>query len=346
MYRPSDVRSIEIELSSECNARCPRCERNLFGYPYNKGYPEQSLTLEQVQKILPPALLSQIEFFYVNGNFGDILMNPEAVAIAEYVRAHVPPSCYMVAGTNGGARDRKFWQGLAKSFNRIIFCIDGLEDTHSIYRKNTAWSTVIQNAKTVIEAGGSAAWKMIEFEHNRHQIQQARQLSQELGFAEFFTDNHGRESSFVYDRDGNFERTIGTWSEPVEKTIYPVIKFMQQEATPRPELHSGAVSASISCKSQKSKRLYITATGDVYPCCFMGFYPQTFVRKTDLHYGRVNHQLREIVQENNAIEHGIEHAMSWFDRVPERWQRESWAQGRLIVCNDACGENSPYSDFV
>ena len=50
----------------------------------------------------------------------------------------------------------------------IEFALDGLEDTHSMYRQNTNWRTVIRNAETFISAGGYAIWKFIKFKHNQH----------------------------------------------------------------------------------------------------------------------------------------------------------------------------------
>ena len=52
MYKLSDIRDIHLEISSLCNARCPLCPRNFHGYPYNDGYIERNLTLDDVKKIL------------------------------------------------------------------------------------------------------------------------------------------------------------------------------------------------------------------------------------------------------------------------------------------------------
>ena len=51
MIKYADIRHVELELSSHCNARCPLCPRNLFGYTYNTGYIVKHLTLNEVKTI-------------------------------------------------------------------------------------------------------------------------------------------------------------------------------------------------------------------------------------------------------------------------------------------------------
>jgi sulfatase maturation enzyme AslB (radical SAM superfamily) len=111
-------------------------------------------------------------------------MNPEGPDIVEYFFS-VNPNLKITISTNGGARDQKFWSRLAQTPAIIQFCIDGLADTHHLYRQNTSYKTVIKNANTVIRNGGHAVWKMIQFDHNQHQIEQCRELSKQLGFKNF-----------------------------------------------------------------------------------------------------------------------------------------------------------------
>ena len=70
-----------MEFSSLCNARCPQCPRNLFGYPFNMGYVETNLTLELVKKSFTPQFISQVDAVLVNGNLGDFTSNLESLDI-------------------------------------------------------------------------------------------------------------------------------------------------------------------------------------------------------------------------------------------------------------------------
>jgi sulfatase maturation enzyme AslB (radical SAM superfamily) len=311
------------------------------GYTYNDGYPECDLSLLQIKQILSPEFLNQITRIYLSGNFGDFLMNPESIKILEYLRSNSPRS-WIVIGTNGGARDNEFWQRVAELTNEVIFCIDGLEDTHSIYRKNTVWATVIKNAKAVINHGGTASWKFIVFDHNRHQIDQAKNLSKEIGFHTFFLHDHGRNTTPVFDKHGNFEYWIGDQSLDQVSKIEQVLQAPQRKKHSDAETFSEPCAKTVVCDSLKKQELYITANGEVYPCCFMGHYPHTFQRNMSTWYGFVNNQVSKIAMQNNALEHGLEKAIQWFSNIPDHWTKQNWQQGRLVVCDTSCGENNPY----
>ena len=200
-----DIKHCEIELSSYCNAECPLCPRNLFGYPYASDYTVRHLTLDNIKTIFDREFCDRVNFKF-EGNFGDPIMNPELLDIVQYLNSPVK-IC-----TNGSMQTKKFWQELAKYNVHILFGIDGLAGTHEIYRRNTRWQTVIDNAKTFISSGGSATWKMIEFDHNRSEIAKCRELSKQLGFKNFQLVNHGRDSGPVFDRQGNLERVLGNFT--------------------------------------------------------------------------------------------------------------------------------------
>ena len=184
MYSIEEIEHGHLEISSRCNAACPLCPRNFNGYPYNDGYGEHDMTLAQAQQIFQPEFLKQIKVVLINGNFGDAVMNPDTVSIVEYFKLHNPDLRISIS-TNGGARDRNFWQALALAKAEVQFCIDGIDQVHSLYRQNTVYSTVIKNASEFIAAGGKAVWKMIDFDHNRHQEAECRRLAKEMKFIYF-----------------------------------------------------------------------------------------------------------------------------------------------------------------
>ena len=49
---------------------------------------------------------------------------------------------------------------------RVVFAIDGLQDTLGTYRRNVSFDKVIANASAFIAAGGRAEWDFLVFEHN------------------------------------------------------------------------------------------------------------------------------------------------------------------------------------
>jgi MoaA/NifB/PqqE/SkfB family radical SAM enzyme len=309
------------------------CPRSFFGYPYNNGYVERDLTLQDAQRIFQPDFIQQLDELYINGNFGDAVMNPETIEIIEYFKSH-SSRIHVDISTNGGARGADFWRRLAKLNVSVFFCIDGLEDTHSLYRQNTVYATVIKNAKTFIDAGGFATWRMIDFDHNRHQQQAARELSQNLGFRRFMLSDLGRNVGPVFDKQKQITHWIG--QQPSWYTNFDdLMNRRLTGSTSLEEITQGQTPHPIECEVEKKKSIYVASTGDVYPCCYLGFEPKTFGRGA--WHDAANGQFAHMIGSNNAIEHSLEACMAWFEDIEKTWAIPEFEQGRLVICNRQCG---------
>ena len=330
IYRITDVVHLHLEISSLCNASCPLCPRNLFGYPFNAGYVEHNMTLAEAKQIFQPDFLKQLKVMSINGNLGDAVMNPDTVPVIEYFLEQNPNISINIS-TNGSARDKQFWTRLAQLGVQIFFCIDGLEDTHSIYRQNTLFSTVIRNAQTVINNGGRAVWKMIEFDHNAHQIESARALSMELGFEWFFVPpGRASNNSPVFNQRGDLVYTMGRVNQ-VNLTQLLVARAQQPR---QPVEFAGKINDPIRCEIQAMRSVYVDSTGGVYPCCHMGYNPKQFNKPE-------NYQYRDLIERNNANEHSLTTCIEWFNHVSASWNEPTFAGGRLKICNDVCGQKLP-----
>jgi MoaA/NifB/PqqE/SkfB family radical SAM enzyme len=47
MYNYEDIRSIHLEVTSKCQARCPMCPRRVNGWPMNPFVSLDEITVEQ-----------------------------------------------------------------------------------------------------------------------------------------------------------------------------------------------------------------------------------------------------------------------------------------------------------
>jgi MoaA/NifB/PqqE/SkfB family radical SAM enzyme len=339
MLTLDQVRRVHVELTTRCNARCPMCMRNYRGFDYNSGYPDCELNLEQFKHILNPTVLTMImqqdqEFtghrgVNFNGNLGDFAMAKQAIEIVKYlVGQKVPVSI----NTNGSLRTPEWWAQLAMPGVQVGFAIDGLSDTHGIYRQDTDWHKIMKNARAFIAAGGHAVWRFIPFDHNRHQESQCQQLAQDMGFAEFEIIYDGRDSTPVYDRTGNFSHHIGTPMNPVpalKDMLHSHITWFDAKTV---RSAKDVTPLNLRCTHKMNREIYIAADGTVYPCCYLGFYPSTMK-----HPG--NDQVRPLIHQNNALEHDLEYCLTWFDQVEKSWAKESIADGRLYTCVNSCGQS-------
>lgn len=337
MLKFNEIEQIQFELTTRCNARCPMCMRNYRGYNYNGGYPETELSLADIKHICQPKLLKQLTTVLFNGNLGDFGLAKDAAEIVEYlVEQRVPR---IIISTNGSMRTPSWWTRLALPGVRIGFALDGIDQaTHSLYRQDTNWETVIANATAFIQAGGQAVWRFVPFDHNRDQEQACRALAKELGFAEFENIYDGRSRTPVYNRNGSYSHWIGELYPGESKENPPPIKdLLTSHIT---WFDSKTIKNSkdtepfnFICEHLRQKEIYIAADGTVYPCCFLGFYPTTMQ-----HPG--NEQLKEMVMENNALEYSLEHCLKWFEQVEASWAKPNIASGRLFHCVENCGGRS------
>ena len=333
MISYQEITSVHLEISSLCNASCPWCPRNFWGFPYNSGYPEANLTLSQAKTIFNLGFLQQLKTIHINGNFGDIVMNPEGCQIVEYFYS-ANPDLEITISTNGGARNKNFWTALGHTKAQVSFCIDGLADTHHLYRQNTVWQTVINNAKSFITAGGYAVWKIIKFKHNVDQIEQCKNLSTELGFKEFQLVESVRVDAPVYDSKGNLSHILGDYQG---ETSFPVLfhkkrtdLILLEDITPgRKE------KKKVNCETKKNKEIYITSTGEVYPCCYTGFYPRTYGHGQ--YHQAANAQLVPYIKKNNALNYTLSECIAWFGEIELAWNKKNYSNGRLVICDDNCG---------
>ena len=329
----NQIRMLHIELSTNCNASCPMCPRNLHGAPFNAGYPISELRLTDIQKMFPVEFLLQIKKILFNGNLGDFMLAKDGIEIVEYFK-QANPTIEITINTNGSARNQRYWERLGQLGVTVLFDLDGLKGTHERYRKDTNFDTVIKNAQYFINAGGVAWWKMILFDHNRHEIEQCRTLAKSLNFAKFELIDHGRSNGVVFDKDRNYLYTIGehpgTGHTLDELESWARINFHSKEY-----YAMRTVSKKINCETIRDRSIYITGNGEVYPCCYLGVFPRTY--DPELHQG--NDQIKALLENriNNALEQPLEKCLEWFNQVQASWEKTSFEDGRLYRCDLHCG---------
>lgn len=330
MIQFDKIRRLHIELSTRCNSTCPDCPRNLRGVEIleNVDFPLTQLFLQDIVTILPPDFVQQLSIVLVNGNFGDFVAARDALPIIKYLKS-CKPSLEIRISTNGSGQP-EIWSEMGSLGIEVQFRLDGLSDTHKLYRQNTSWDLIISNAKKFIAAGGKATWAMIFFEHNRHQIEACRQMSEELGFERFLLINNdpGIRNQFpVFTKDRRLSHVVGDYKGPTDfDTIYSLHQKSRENLDQELDYHVD--KGPITCKAMtiendyRGQEIYIAANGDVSPCCWTGFYP---AYKTSYS----NRQLAQIVKENNALVYGIEHSVQWFNALAETWKIPSVKQGRI-----------------
>ena len=237
IFRFQNVKIVHFEPTTNCNAACPQCLRTRTEFEPNE------LSLEDVKLLFTPDVLMQLEKIYMCGNYGDPASARQTLEMYEYFRS-VNTNLTLGMNTNGGIRFPDWWTRLAKVMNKpndyVVFSIDGLEDTNHLYRRNVRWSKVMDNAKAFIDAGGSAHWDMLVFEHNKHQVDEAHKLAKDMGFNWFRAKVSRRFNRFPVDGI----------SQPIEFNDTKVLE------------------GHIECSAMKENSIFVDASGKVFPCCW------------------------------------------------------------------------------
>ena len=335
MIKIDEIESVHIELSSMCNANCPGCPRNYYGYPYNDGYVERNLSLSNVQAIFDFAFLKQLKRLRVEGNFGDFVSNNETVNIFKWMLS-INPDLNIRAVTNGSAQKLSFWKELGELGITVVFSIDGLEDTHKIYRQSTNFKKIISNAKAFIEAGGNAVCKTVVFDHNKHQLKDIEKLTKQSGFTEVEVETNTRGPLPAYNRRGTLVNKIDGYDKTVN--LKQILKSRKTDEVLLEDIKPYVKKAKkIDCEVCSTKEIYIDSTGNVYPCCYMGFNPRDYGNGN--YHQPVNKQIKRIIHPNSALRNRLESCIKWFDNVEESWNNTSIDDGKLVVCVDNCGVN-------
>lgn len=253
-----------IEATSHCNLHCPQCSRFDEQGFLSKNLTLGHLSLDVFTSAVKKGTFPNIQYIKFEGDHGDVMMHPKA---EEFIR-YACDITKVLAVTNGSLRSTKWWAELGKNNSNLTvqFSIDGLEDTNHIYRINSQYKKIMDNAQSYIKSGGKAEWKFIIFKHNQHQVDQARILSQELGFINFVTQTSSRnffggKTVWPVMLDGVFSHDL-EMSDLIDnkksKTHIESISLLSRENYNAP-----------TCSLETNREIYLNHQGHLLPCCMV-----------------------------------------------------------------------------
>lgn len=331
------IQQLQIDATSYCNAACPLCGR----YDANTGKKASWLKLQHLDVELWRRLITQdleginVQSLLINGNWGDPIMHPDFIDIVKIYQDQFPNGILYVA-TNGGVRSHQWWHDLATVMDRsnvyheMQVAVDGLADTHSYYRRDTDFDTVIRNIETFNKAGGSSCMVVTLFDHNINQIDELRQLAKDIGCQKFsFRLSHNaevlRKNFYGLEHDvttnnitPEFQKKMHMrWGKHVEEL----------KANPRKQWDL-PLQGNTQCVWYNEGNVFVDNFGTVWPCCHTAFHayagnqgkpglPLELREQNNLH----NYTLKEIL--NN----------DWFKReIPQAVDSAAWP-----VCVKKCG---------
>ena len=357
MFKFNQLKNLELEISNNCQASCPMCPRNIHGGIPNPYLKLNDWTLEDFKTIANENVLNTIDSIMFCGSFGDPVINKNFMDMVQYVKDK-NPLISIIVHTNGSLKNKEWWKKLATVMpekHDVYFALDGVnQKTHSLYRIGTSFDKIIENAKTFIDAGGNATWNFLRFKHNEHEVEQARNLSKQLGFAKFSVKDTRRFESdkhIVLDREGKVTHFLELPNSN-KNGVVNMFHIKNKET-------EWKQSNEISCYANDYKTVYINANKIVVPCCIKGsfldmyFDNELFEQYNLSHEFSVNPLANKIKKEElNLIEelggfNQLDASIRPLDEIidSEIWQtiwKKHWDNYTATSCSLMCGKKSPF----
>lgn len=350
-----NIRYFQIGHTSRCNLLCPQCGRVKDGQ-FDKNIPLDELTVNDYQKLFLPQYSSTIRRLFFCGNFGDAAASNTLIPSLKYLKDAGYQSIDIV--TNGSLRKPSWWADLAKILtgkkDSVIFSIDGLKDTNSIYRINSSWDKIMANVETFIAAGGRARWDMLVFSHNEHQVESAKALAKKMGFVGFNTKKTNR---FIPAADSKKKidiRDSQTLKSQENRIVTPKNKEFQGHSieqaqkinTHYADWQDYCEKSEILCRYRNEYHgLFLDFEAKIWPCCWTAALPysRSKLNKTEWL------QLKKLYGEdfNSTRQSDLAKILQhpWFlSQLVKSWSpKESSEVPKLNVCSFNCSKDFSYS---
>lgn len=391
-FHYNTLNKMHIELSSLCNSVCPNCPRYYMNSP--NEIPElipQSISIENFKKWFPPETMAKIQLLLFCGNHGDPVTCKDLLPIMEYCYQTLPKQGTLQMHTNGGMKSTKVWDRIGEMFSKregwkMIFSIDGLEDTNHIYRRNVKWNKVMENVRAYTAHGGNSDWEFLIFKHNEHQLEEAKRMTAELGIRTFSPKiAHGLDDGInvatmpAINKEGKTDYHI---YPPIEKKNR--VNYIQDPDSDRitiknkefDNIHVLQLDSPMAFQPGTSglekvtenelkewdshnirprcyREVFVSAAGFVTPCCWMGLIIPHVDHEDKVSGSFEQHQLKEKMlkiglDKFNLHNDTLENILN--ENRLNKVYSDDWdkttACGKLVACTKECGMPNVLDDTM
>ncbi len=341
MFTTARPYRFHVELTDKCNAACPMCQRVRHLDHCKTNYDKVQkieLSLADFEEHFDDAFCQLVDEVEFGGGLGDAPAASECLEVCDHLTKR---GVRVLVSTNGSLRSTDWWRELGHVMRRndsfVELHVDGLADTNPLYRVNTYFDKIMENAEAYMATGAVAEWHYILFKHNEHQAEEARDLSRAMGFRKFVlidTIRFGKKKNFEYQMPSGKTHyleppsyTSAQFAAAHAATLPPPAN--QQDGIPDPDGMRAKAEAGVNgihCKSQIKNSAYINTEGYVAPCCWLSGSNEEIVMIERAGYDREAFNIR-----NRSL------AEIMKDEPFASLYEQDWIGGANAVCTRKCG---------
>lgn len=177
---------LTIDPGNFCNLRCPGCHTGI-------RHPEMVkpcfMGLDQYQRYLSPFEKHVLSVALYN--WGEPFLNKQIFDIIDHTTRRGMGST--IHSNFNHFSEQMAVDAVKSGLTHIYLSIDGAtQDTYSQYRVKGKISRVLENLSLMLETRNRMnsaypliTWKFLEFDHNRHELETARQMAADIGVDDF-----------------------------------------------------------------------------------------------------------------------------------------------------------------
>jgi MoaA/NifB/PqqE/SkfB family radical SAM enzyme len=265
-----------IEISSKCTLRCPRCARQEV--PHSLVNTE--LDFDFFERNFKPDFVKQhVRKITFCGDDGDPIYAHDLIPVIAYFKS-IQSDIEIVIVTNGSHKSEYWWKSLALQLGNtdsVHFSIDGWDNkSNNQYRVNSDYNSIIAGVKTLrAHSRCQIIWAAIAFKFNQKYIQHMKNQALDLGFDRFQLTkstkfgsvyaHYGTKDSLepmpaLISQSHRFEREVYEFQNRA-RTAWPINLEKYQNTT--------IVNGVKPLCAIGNKGLYISAQGQLFPCCWV-----------------------------------------------------------------------------
>lgn len=359
--------TLDMEISTFCNAKCPQCSRtDRWNNLQKKAWlPTENVSVEQFAKWLPPKDLNQIKNVHFSGTYGDPGMCKDLFEITEYVLTS--STCNVSINTNASMRDEMFWWklgGMGGERLHVIMDVDGInQEMHSFYRRDTHLDKVLANLEAIAETNCKVTVLTVLFEHNQDYLEEIRDMCRKLGVTRFDeVEGNNFADSPIYefnDMEGNMQELKQITRKDREQGIVRLDRRVRdhrhsENKSNKKEEYDNIENwrhyDEIHCLALAQDNLKVSVRGTITPCCYLSSgvettavyksepYPYQHLTTTGKQKDGAHPLMQNML--DNIQDHQLEHksigeilkSQWWHSQLQESWNHKDPIYGCAKIC--------------